>query len=269
MRHRSFTPFIAASVLLSTSLAGADGLVKYKDFPKSPEFVYLATEAETKAWKGIKSDAEAEAFVALFWARRDPDLKTPANEFKADFDARVKAADEHFKLSTVRGALTERGRLFILVGPPKSVSITPGDKPFEPPIKAGVFDTVVNEPGTAIGENVTTFTYDAGVLPPSAGIKTLVAKFAVEQTRDSLIGPPDVRRIETQAIKAALKNPELEKAPILAPGTEVHVATTTSKPGEAPAPTRSSSRSSSTRLSSRRRRISAHTRVPGRTMLQS
>ncbi|HEV8267541.1 MAG TPA: GWxTD domain-containing protein, partial [Thermoanaerobaculia bacterium] len=237
MRHRSFTTFVAAFVLVSPSLAAADGLVKYKDFSKSPEFVYLATDAEAKAWKGIKSDAEAEAFIALFWARRDPDLKTPANEFKADFEGRVRAADDHFKLSTVRGALTERGRLFILVGPPKSVSITPGDKPFEPPIKAGVFDTVVNEPGTAIGENVTTFTYDAGVLPPSAGIKTLVAKFAVEQTRDSLIGPPDVRRIETQAIKAALKNPELDKAPVLAPGTEVRVATATSKPGDAPAAT--------------------------------
>ncbi len=89
------------------SLAALD---KYKSWEKSPEYAYLATDDEKKEWGKIASDQDAEKFIALFWARRDPDLKTPQNEFRDRFEALVKKADDTVPLGRRRGALTERGK---------------------------------------------------------------------------------------------------------------------------------------------------------------
>ena len=79
-----------ALVLLLAATPCLAALDKHKDWEKSPASVYLATDDEKKEWKKIASDEEAEKFIALFWARRDPDLKTPANEFRERFDILVK-----------------------------------------------------------------------------------------------------------------------------------------------------------------------------------
>lgn len=206
-------------------------LVKYRDWNQSPEAVFLATEAELKEWKKLASDAEAEKFIALFWARRDPDGQAPSNGFRSRFEQLVKLADEKFSISTHRGALTERGRMFILVGPPRSYSINEGTRPAAPGLRIGssTGDPGENPPGTTIGENITTFTYEAKQLPDWAGVKSLVATFSVERTRDNLIGPADVRRLETLSVKTALKNPDLK---VVSTGPAV-VAAGLGKPSEA------------------------------------
>ena len=120
---------LSALSLLLLSVAAAfpslAALDKYKDWEKSPEYAYLATDDEKKEWKKIASDQDAEKFIALFWARRDPDLKTPQNEFRERFEALVKKADELFPLGRKRGALTERGKALILIGPPKAIATGP------------------------------------------------------------------------------------------------------------------------------------------------
>lgn len=82
---------------------------------------FLLTKQERKEWKKITTDQEAERFIELFWARRDPNLETPYNEFKARFEGLVKYADEHFATKDRRGALTDRGKVLILMGMPYSV----------------------------------------------------------------------------------------------------------------------------------------------------
>lgn len=77
---------------------------------------FLLTAAEKAAWDKVASDDDAERFVALFWARRDPDLSTPVNEFRQDFEQRVAAADKLFSYAGVRGALSARGKILILLG---------------------------------------------------------------------------------------------------------------------------------------------------------
>src|ERR1035437_8042140 len=139
---------LAVLLLLATGASGA-GLERYKDWNKSPEFTFLATDAEQKAWKKITSDEDADHFIQLFWAKRDPDLKTPVNEFKVVFDQRVKEADQLFAMARVRGALTERGKFYILLGPPKTLSRQAGIKlqPFATTRSSGDADS-----GTAPGQ---------------------------------------------------------------------------------------------------------------------
>jgi len=207
----------ASLVLLATALpCFSAGLTLYKDWNKSPEFSGLAVESEQKEWKKIASDEEAERFIQLFWAKRDPDLKTPVNEFKIAFDQRVKEADQLFGLPRTRGALTERGKLYVLVGSPKNLLRVAGIKPQPQPFAApGQIPPPPNAPGTSIGESLATFIYEAAQLPEWAGMKSLRAEFIVESASDyvSGTGVGGVRRLETKARQASIRNPSLKEAP--------------------------------------------------------
>lgn len=211
---------LAALLLLASTLPclGA-GLVRNKDWNKSPEFTFLATDAEGKEWKKIATDEDADRFVQLFWAKRDPDLKTPVNEFKVAFDQRVKEADQLFAMPRLRGALTERGKAYVVIGPPKDLRRAAGMRaqPVPPPGGGGPNFILPppNEPGTSIGESKVTFVYEAVQLPEWAKMKSLTAEFVVEQSGDFVSGKSagDVKRLEANARAAVLKNPDLKAAP--------------------------------------------------------
>jgi GWxTD domain-containing protein len=83
---------------------------------------HLMTKEDLKQWKAVKSDQEAENFIELFWARRDPTPDTRRNEFQEDFEQRVKFADDNFSNGIQPGSLTDRGKAFVLLGPPYRVS---------------------------------------------------------------------------------------------------------------------------------------------------
>jgi GWxTD domain-containing protein len=85
---------------------------------------FLMTADEKAAFKKLKSDADAETFIELFWARRDPTPGTPRNEWKEMFEKRVALADESFDEPRTKGSLTDRGRIFLLLGTPTSMSAT-------------------------------------------------------------------------------------------------------------------------------------------------
>ena len=91
------------------------------DFGTGPA-QWLMTADEQKAWRAVKTDDEAKNFVDLFWARRDPTPGTFRNEFRDEFDSRVAFADRKFKEGNRRGALTERGRVLLVLGFPTNMS---------------------------------------------------------------------------------------------------------------------------------------------------
>lgn len=108
-------PFLLV-VLISLPLYGALS-PKYVDWAKGPAR-WLMTRAEQKAWQSITTDDEAQAFIDLFWARRDPTPGTYTNEFKLEFEARVKYADETFAHAGSAGSMTDRGHALIVLGYP-------------------------------------------------------------------------------------------------------------------------------------------------------
>jgi GWxTD domain-containing protein len=113
--------FLAGFALASLSLAQ---LSKYKDWAKSPEASFL-TSAEREEWSRVGNDADAEKFIAMYWARRDPTPGTAQNEFKDGVMRRIAAADEQFKLRRYnRGSESNRGRVFIALGAPNRASQT-------------------------------------------------------------------------------------------------------------------------------------------------
>ena len=102
---------------LAASAFAAAAPASPRDFPNGPA-QWLMTRADKADWRNVKTDAEAQRLIDLFWARRDPTPGTTRNEFREEFEARVVAADEAFPNSKTRGSLTDKGRVFILLGKP-------------------------------------------------------------------------------------------------------------------------------------------------------
>lgn len=115
---------VAVAALTMVAASGLAALSdQYVQFGKGPA-IHIMTKDELAQWKNIKDDAAAQAFIDLFWARRDPSPSTPANEFRDDFDARVKYAAESFVRSRLKGSMSDRGKVLIIMGPPTRVQRT-------------------------------------------------------------------------------------------------------------------------------------------------
>jgi GWxTD domain-containing protein len=87
----------------------------------SPALRFLGTRDEKQEWETVNGTENREAFIRAFWERRDPTPGTERNETKEAFDRRVAFADRVFTAERERGALTDRGRIFVLLGAPSMV----------------------------------------------------------------------------------------------------------------------------------------------------
>jgi len=112
-------PIITLTIFLcfNGAVAHAQLSSQYIEWIDGPCGVLLSS-AEREQIQLLTNDRDAARFLALFWARRDQEPKTPLNEFRIEFEARVAAADQAFRETNTRGALTDRGRVFLLLGPP-------------------------------------------------------------------------------------------------------------------------------------------------------
>jgi GWxTD domain-containing protein len=79
---------------------------------------YLVDSAEIKEFKSQKTDKDRAAFIERFWRRRDPTPNTLVNEYRQLFWNRVKDSNEKFLDSAGPGWQTDRGKIYILYGPP-------------------------------------------------------------------------------------------------------------------------------------------------------
>jgi GWxTD domain-containing protein len=84
--------------------------------------LYIITPEEKRAFLDLKTDAEREQFVELFWRRRDPNPETEINEFKEAYYERIAYANEHLSSVAAAGWKTDRGRIYIIYGKPDSVA---------------------------------------------------------------------------------------------------------------------------------------------------
>jgi len=97
---------------------------------------WIITDEERKAFKTLKTDEERETFIEQFWARRDPDPDTPENEYKEEYAARIAYANQHFA-SGIPGWKTDRGRIYIMFGPPDSKETHPAGGQYQRPTHEG------------------------------------------------------------------------------------------------------------------------------------
>ncbi len=95
---------------------------KYKKFLS--EVRYIITQKEKKAFLSTPN-TEKDKFINNFWKRRDPVPETEENEYKEEYYKRIKEANKMFTEEGRQGWLTDRGRVYILLGPPSERHVYP------------------------------------------------------------------------------------------------------------------------------------------------
>jgi GWxTD domain-containing protein len=88
------------------------------------DVVYIISESERTAFEQLTTDQERDKFIEQFWLRRDPTPGTPENEFKEEHYRRIGFANAHYA-SGKPGWQTDRGRIYIVNGPPDEIESHP------------------------------------------------------------------------------------------------------------------------------------------------
>jgi GWxTD domain-containing protein len=81
---------------------------------------YIITPEERSQYSTLKTDKERDEFVAQFWLKRDPTPDTEENEYKEEHYRRIAYSNEHFA-TKLPGWRTDRGRAYIVYGPPDTI----------------------------------------------------------------------------------------------------------------------------------------------------
>ena len=215
MRRPMLNSLFVLVIGLAVALPSFAGLSsEYAGWADGP-LGFLLTKKERKEWKKITTDAEAKRFIDLFWARRDPNLGTPYNEFKARTEALIRYADEHFGTEKQRGSMTDRGKVLILMGMPYSV---------EHRGPTHTMETIANNTGGTdqVWNNAELWMYLPDQLPKSFKIKgsRLVFVFYEEKPNSNIFTLDRTHREGTQGLRALVRapevwvvNPDLEEPP--------------------------------------------------------
>jgi GWxTD domain-containing protein len=85
------------------------------------DVVYIIDERERTAFQGLKTDPERQHFMEQFWERRNPTPGSPDNAFKNEHYRRIGFADMHYGWRKTPGWKTDRGRIYIMFGPPDEI----------------------------------------------------------------------------------------------------------------------------------------------------
>ena len=160
-RHTAFTPAVAAGIVILTAVVALtawqpkpqeqqqdtvakpltekervrrEKLKKELETPYrkwlNEDVTYIITNEERAAFQKLQTDEEREKFIEQFWLRRDPTPGTVENEFKEEHYRRVTYANQHFTdPNGLAGWKTDRGRVYIVYGPPDEIESHPKGGP--------------------------------------------------------------------------------------------------------------------------------------------
>jgi len=100
------------------------------------DVVYIITPEERTAFLQLGTNEERESFIEQFWLRRSTNPDLPTNDFKEEHYRRIAYANEHFA-SGIPGWKTDRGRIYIIWGPPDEIESHPTGGTYDRPMEEG------------------------------------------------------------------------------------------------------------------------------------
>ena len=104
--------------------------------------IYIITDEERTVYEKLVAEEEKERFIEQFWSRRDPDPRTSENEFKTEHYRRIAFANERFS-SGYPGWKSDRGKIYILHGPPAEIESHASGENYHRPMTEGGGSTAV------------------------------------------------------------------------------------------------------------------------------
>ncbi|MBM3294988.1 MAG: GWxTD domain-containing protein [Candidatus Aminicenantes bacterium] len=112
---------LAAAVALPLSAqSAAPGLPEKYRLWLEEEVVYIITPTERQVFRELASDRERDLFIEAFWRHRDPTPGTDRNEFREEHARRIAQANKRFLGAGKPGWRTDRGKVYIILGEPKT-----------------------------------------------------------------------------------------------------------------------------------------------------
>jgi GWxTD domain-containing protein len=100
------------------------------------DVVYIISPEERSAFLHLSTNEEREQFIEQFWQRRNPDPESPENTFKEEHYRRIAYANERFA-SGIPGWRTDRGKIYIMWGPPDEIEGHPSGGSYDRPANEG------------------------------------------------------------------------------------------------------------------------------------
>jgi GWxTD domain-containing protein len=116
---------------LVTSVSAQDRAVPPQPIPSpyqkwlDEDVAYIITDEERADLAELNTDRQRDKFVEDFWQRRNPDPQSGANPFKEEHYRRLAYVNQHFA-ANIPGWKTDRGRIYIMYGPPDEREQHPG-----------------------------------------------------------------------------------------------------------------------------------------------
>ncbi len=122
---------LATSLFVPAAADETDELdEKYKTF-LNKDAIYIMLPKEREKFLELRTDRGRDVFVENFWQVRDPIPETLANEFRDEHYKRMKEADQKFREARP-GWRTERGQMYISLGPPHDINSYPNTQRLVP-----------------------------------------------------------------------------------------------------------------------------------------
>jgi GWxTD domain-containing protein len=136
--NKGFTVRLIFFSLFFFSAAGCASRINIKQDPFYETFFektsLIMTKQEIEIYKHLPNKESKQEFIEEFWKIRDPDPSTDENEAKTEFEQRVEYANKWFTnwepnigkdiredKKSEQGWDSDRGRIYIILGPPDSV----------------------------------------------------------------------------------------------------------------------------------------------------
>jgi GWxTD domain-containing protein len=104
------------------------------------DVVYIITPEERHTFLHLSTNEEREQFIEAFWQRRNPDPDSAENTYKEEHYRRIAYANEHFA-SGIPGWKTDRGKIYIMWGPPDEIDSHPTGGTWDRPMDQGGGET--------------------------------------------------------------------------------------------------------------------------------
>jgi GWxTD domain-containing protein len=105
---------------------------------------WIISREERARFESLTDPADKLGFIESFWRRRDPTPESPPNEAREEHARRFAYATQNFGAGTP-GWATDRGKIYILLGPPNAIERNPaGRTAFERPSEVWTYNNARN-----------------------------------------------------------------------------------------------------------------------------
>jgi GWxTD domain-containing protein len=119
-------------IVLSLSASAEAAQSRFKDLTEEEASklwveeiaAYIMTKTEREVWDTLATSEDRVRFIDAFWKRRDPTPETPENEYQTEHYRRLSYVNRFFGAGRP-GWRTDRGHLYILLGPPDVIDSDP------------------------------------------------------------------------------------------------------------------------------------------------